>query len=877
MESDTRQPRSEQTNHQRSNAGERSPGGSVKRAREMAGVDRSLEAPPLPVASRSLPASSNQSPQLDSTSHSDPGSPSVDRAPPQRPPRPNYVPADLNYWGEEGRDSLQSFSSASRPSTTFSDSTASIPEFPPIPDFPPPSYPAPLRRNLGPPPSARRGASSYYSQHPSFIPPIAEERSDKHSSYASSDAIPERGWDGEAPRIYLQSGISEEDEEEYVQHGSEPSSGRQSRGSDYSDSSRLVKPSRNKTLQPFMETIESGDESASQSSRSTMPRRDLDWQRRQEERLRLGAPGTDGIGRHHFMGQGNIHHPYSGYASDVTFLDSPRSGSPLYNIPKSDPQSRSSPVDPTMQQIMSHLEKGGALASSAGTSKRTSRATSVVTIVEKPRLRPPPLNLSPPKNRSSTTVRSSASSLPELIRRATRLASNLDRSKTESRVGVQDAMQKREQEKAAYPQQHSHTKPSNKADGTISDILNAFPSPSTTPSPDPYKAREWGTPSTVRGKSTLSRSQTIDYTSHSRSHPHSRQTQRQPPKRRCCGMPPWAFFLLIIIILLLMAAAITIPITLIVVPRNRKSGPSLASCTKSDPCSNAGSSVILNNTCSCICAGGWTGKSCTIAPSGDCTTTALPLASGTGNYNDATVGSSLPRLISAASSSYSVPLLGWKLAALFSSNELACSAQNSLVTLANQGTRSRLRLRDLDSLLNPLPSTVLQGRTQGTKVLDARAEAQSSNGILFAGSPTDDNNNNASPTSSSSSSPSPSSSSSSSNNTTTTTTTSNTSSNGDMTPVTDTVRNFARTGILFILQETGSVSAAGAVMRRLSTTLSGGSFDGTRLVTWSTAEISGTGGSGGGNGGIGGVSIDLKAFTIAWGNGTIVGGRAGLM
>lgn len=132
--------------------------------------------------------------------------------PPQRPPRPSRVPSMLDgsqiqdptpvfqYQPTSNRESEVSVqqsttSSTSRPSTL--DSVGSIPDFPlPITGTPV----APPRRsvNLGPPPSARRGASSFYS-NASFVSPIPEEspRSRSRASYASSAAIPRDrdSWD----------------------------------------------------------------------------------------------------------------------------------------------------------------------------------------------------------------------------------------------------------------------------------------------------------------------------------------------------------------------------------------------------------------------------------------------------------------------------------------------------------------------------------------------------------------------------------------------------------------------------------------------------------------------------------------------------------
>lgn len=135
--------------------------------------------------------------------------------PPQRPPRPSRVPSILDgskvqdptpvfqYRPRSERDSTgqellgipETPTTVSRQSTQSS--VGSIPDFPIPVNIPP----GPLRRsvNLGPPPSARRGASSFYS-HLSYVSPIPEEspRSRSHTSFASSAAMPE-SWGTPSP------------------------------------------------------------------------------------------------------------------------------------------------------------------------------------------------------------------------------------------------------------------------------------------------------------------------------------------------------------------------------------------------------------------------------------------------------------------------------------------------------------------------------------------------------------------------------------------------------------------------------------------------------------------------------------------------------
>lgn len=157
-----------------------------------------------------------------SPANSEPYRPPAGSQPPQRPPRPSKVPSILDaskvqehtpvfqYEPQPNRDSehattpsaLETPSTLSRPSTVSS--VASIPDFPlptqaPVPPPPPPMGLPRRSVNLGPPPSARRGASSFYS-HLSYVSPIPEEspRSRSHASYASSAAMPE-SWGTPSP------------------------------------------------------------------------------------------------------------------------------------------------------------------------------------------------------------------------------------------------------------------------------------------------------------------------------------------------------------------------------------------------------------------------------------------------------------------------------------------------------------------------------------------------------------------------------------------------------------------------------------------------------------------------------------------------------
>jgi hypothetical protein len=91
------------------------------------------------------------------------------------------------------------------------------------------------------------------------------------------------------------------------------------------------------------------------------------------------------------------------------------------------------PVDPRVKQILGGLEKGGAIQDASNI----------------------PLTPFDPSTFKEPSQRASTTSLPDLIRRATRLASNLDRGKTASRLGIKDMLasssKKNEKNRTSHP------------------------------------------------------------------------------------------------------------------------------------------------------------------------------------------------------------------------------------------------------------------------------------------------------------------------------------------------------------------------------------------------------------------------------------------
>jgi hypothetical protein len=143
-------------------------------------------------------------------------------------------------------------------------------------------------------------------------------------------------------------------------------------------------------------------------------------------------------------------------------------------------------------------------------------------------------------------ARGSLTSLPDLILRATKLASNLDRGKTASRLGMNFFEGMDSTERALAVQE------ANRRSGSISDILASFPPPGS---------RDGERRSLANWNSNLRHS-------HLPSDSDAGEIREQR-KRKCCGMPVWLFVVLLIIVLLLVAAAVLVPVVLLIIlPKN---------------------------------------------------------------------------------------------------------------------------------------------------------------------------------------------------------------------------------------------------------------------------------------------------------------------
>ncbi|EHK44394.1 hypothetical protein TRIATDRAFT_162546, partial [Trichoderma atroviride IMI 206040] len=529
------------------------------------------------------------------------------RVAPQRPPRPSQVPSMVDQ------------SRPQQPTPVF---RVPEPASPSEVDSPTSETSDRPRRsaNLGPPPSSRRGQSSFYSAT-SFVSPIPEEHSayTSHNSYASSAAMPD-SWKAEsvgASPGFHGGGFYEESLTERS---------RNSAGSeDYSDESGLVSGQDEYALQTLTSPHSHGKKPASAN-----PFHD----------------GTGLVDESTASSSNTLPNKQLPAATD-------RRASHIAAVPISQP-GMMSPAD---------------LRRAAGSPPPTSRLSAI--------RRPPRLDIDAVREAES---RGSLTSLPDLIRRATRLASMIDKGKRpSSRLDELDFFN----EKASSGNGVKH----DRYQSGLSDMLAAFPPPVQTPVHTHRPTDAW--PSVPRGPYTGREKYMV--TPDDQEVPAG--SNAKPKARRCCGLPIWAFILIIFLMLCIIATAIVIPLEYFVFKNlgnnsNKSPTVNIQSCAKSLPCLNGGSGVVINGTCSCICTNGFTGANCGTNGSSGCTTTNLIPTDGSAHINNVTLGMAIPRIIADSDKNFSIPLLGTEILARFNTGNLSCIAQNALVTFDGQSTRT---------------------------------------------------------------------------------------------------------------------------------------------------------------------------------------------
>lgn len=784
--------------------------------------------------------------------------------PPPRPPRPDFVAPlrPLGLQGDrqgssgqeqastqqnlpkdgEGKPSISPEDGGTRISDAGSGASTQVSPLV-IPDFPLPAVPStpspPMRRgaNLGPPPSARKGTPMYYSQT-SHVSPIPEELPEGHSSYASSRGIPSSWGDG-PPSYYTEAGneeVSGTKASSVLPGGQEPSlTAEPQDGAGYRNLSRRSKGSSKEVTGSQILGYQEAYSPAAPSP--------------------ISAVNSD-TSNSRLWPAGGVSDTGSPVDQQVNYPPDPNGPRPRYLAPP--PGASPASMNPTSPAINTPLSPfsdpysppGSKAKYSHGTPELAGPFSSKATISPlspispsiggKEQKRPAGLNLTGAKDGE---IRSSQSSLPELIRRATKLASSLDRSRTASRVGALDGI--RRHEKSARGDDSN----------SISDILAAFPSPSSSTPPGERQSQR--RPSPI-GKSSLSNV-------HGRTdHPRRRaDPEKKHQRRRCCGMPLWVFALLCLVLLLLIAAAVIIPVTLLVLPKQRQDKtPTLASCIQDFPCVNGGTNLLIQKSCRCVCSNGFTGSTCSATADRGCITADLKAEQSGIIYRNATMGSGIPRLLFQAFPNFSIPLETSSLLSLFSSMNLSCADENQLITFNGRTRRRSLPLQfAMPKLLNPnerpeggpsvlSPHTATPALPLAPTLLprgdappspaevaffggDSNTDVVTSNEIILAG-----------PTSVTVPSPS-----------STANSPEKSPSASALPPVPQKAFDFARVAVLFILQE-ASLNDAMVARDRLSEALkSAQMYDSIPVNAGQSIEV------------------DLGKMTFSFGNGSVFGGK----
>ncbi|KAJ4316912.1 hypothetical protein N0V84_007636 [Fusarium piperis] len=540
---------------------------------------------------------------------------------PQRPPRPSQDSSLLdqcqlqdptpNFLTPESDE----YHSSVPPSPSSRSSLGSVPDFP-TPNQSTIAPPSRRSANLGPPPSSRRGASSFYS-NASYVSPIPEEslNSRSHGSYASSAAMPE-SWPSasrEASPSFYGEGDTDKSHDSADDEFNE-----------FNDESKLVRSA----------SIGKRGKPSIVNTKSAM----LDSAHRP-------APS-----------------PVQPFNSGTGYVDASTSSS--NTLPMAKPSAQNAPHD-----VLSPDAILGAYAAASAT-KLAETPAQAPTPSPQPynRLsairRPPRLDMDAVR---SMEERGSITSLPDLIRRATRLASMMDRGRRPA---------SRFEDLSDYLDDKAQIRGGDKENSGLSDMLAAFPPPAQAPERGSwFRTTSWPLAPSRQGEAP-SRLGLREMTT-----PDGDQKRR----RRCCGLPVWGFVLVMILLLGIIAAAVLVPLEFFVfknLSNKDKPQTELAQCQESLTCRNGGTNVLSKGVCSCICTNGFTGSDCSVGGSDGCTTADLG-----GDFSNVTIGKAIPRLLEGASANFSIPLNGTIILNSLNAGNLSCIAQNSLVTFDGSSTR----------------------------------------------------------------------------------------------------------------------------------------------------------------------------------------------
>lgn len=366
---------------------------------------------------------------------------------PQRPKRPSHVPSILDaskvqdhtpsfpyqpksepsQSGSQSREAQQHLDEMRSPDVlspvtpmTMQSRASTNSSIGTIPDFPVPvTGTNHSTAGLGPPPSSRRGPSSYYSMQ-SFVSPIPEESPKApttHGSYASSTAIPSN-W-GEMGYVYETDQQALFDKEMMVE-GSEPSEG-------------IVRSaSVGKRARPSIVVTKNQQEKTPPQSRGGV----LEKTRNLQDAGVIEGAGRKGVPTQQRQNnaQGGMmkvpmatwptfgpDSPTEGNKELGDLLSSSDSDSTLTSSPTAIEMEKLAPIAavPAAAKMNSRSPSGSPFDMGGGEKEIQYSRNSAIR-------RPPRLNMDAVRD---AEARGSLTSLPDLIRRATRLASMMNEGK----------------------------------------------------------------------------------------------------------------------------------------------------------------------------------------------------------------------------------------------------------------------------------------------------------------------------------------------------------------------------------------------------------------------------------------------------------------
>ncbi|KAK6330857.1 hypothetical protein TWF718_003057 [Orbilia javanica] len=542
--------------------------------------------------------------------------------------------------------------------------------------------------------AGKRGhaVSSHYSQV-SYVSTIPEEASDysrnAHNSYASSHVIPS-SWGSPVGGLWIPAS-----NEELMSDASSISKGsNKSRSNDYEDfdeGATLVRQaSMGRKQKPKLTNVRarsterSSDRSSERSSEKSSEKAS------EKSDLRSKSSKSDLTNNSHSHGKrgGSIASlkleqkmtgksekvmmasqpistqmevsddlqppPKFGFWQRLSAISTRSNSSDMAPKPLRIPSGKNSPED---NYATMHSRKGSQ-SPSVGTGPLGANLSIPQPTLNRPR--PPRLNIDAVRE---AEARGSLTSLPELIRRATKLAAVLETgARPDSRWEGSRAPSMMSTDTSNV---HGHGHGHGRYQESLSDILASFPPPLASSRHVSSRGTAWPLPG--------------DF-----AYLQSEETSEIRRKRKICGLPLWAFILLVLLAIVVATAAVILPVQLVALNKDKSkaSSSSLDTCAKTNPCLNGGLVSVEDGKCTCVCTNEFFGANCGQSNDPACTTMLIQETTGSGPISrNVSVGLAIPRLLGVSDSKFKVPINSATLANTFSSQNTTCALQNALVML----------------------------------------------------------------------------------------------------------------------------------------------------------------------------------------------------